>query len=89
MKRRNAFTLALILVLLVTGLALAAEGYDLSHWTAPGGGGGSSGPGYSLNGAAGQPVAGELRGSGFHLSGGFWVGSRATGYGVYLPMIVK
>ena len=86
MKRRIAFTLALILVLLGTGVALAAGGYDLSRWTVPGGGGASSGAGYSLSGAAGQPAAGEMSGPGFHLSGGFWVGG---GYGVYLPVIDK
>ena len=90
MKRRIAFTWLLVLVVLVgTGVALAAGGYDLSRWTVSGGGGASSGAGYTLSGAAGQPAAGELSGPGFHLSGGFWVGSGATGYGVYLPLIVK
>jgi hypothetical protein len=89
MKRRIVFTLVLALVLLSTGVALAAGGYDLSRWTVPGGGGVSSGSGYSLNGAAGQPAAGELTGTGYHLSGGFWVGGGATGSGVYLPLIVK
>jgi hypothetical protein len=89
MKRRIVFTLALILVLLGTGAALAAGGYDLSRWTVAGGGGASSGTGYSLSGGAGQPAAGELSGTGFHLSSGFWVGGGLTGSGLYLPLIIK
>jgi hypothetical protein len=90
MKRRIVFSLALVLVLLVgTGAALAAGGYDLSRWVVAGGGGTSSGTGYTLSGAAGQPATGELSGTGFQLSGGFWVGSGATSYSLYLPLIVK
>jgi hypothetical protein len=93
MKRRIVFTVVLVLLLLVgTGMALAAGGYDLSHWTVAGGGGASSGTGYSLSGAAGQPAAGELSGTGFHLSGGFWVGGGVAGppgHDLYLPLILK
>jgi hypothetical protein len=90
MKRRIVLSaLVLALVILVTGAALAAGGYDLNRWTVAGGGGASSGTGYSLSGAAGQPAAGELSGTGFHLSGGFWVGGGLTGSGLYLPLIIK
>ena len=89
MKPRIVFILVLALVVLVTGTALAAGGYDLSRWTVPGGGGASSGSGYSLSGAAGQPAAGELSGTGFHLSGGFWVGGGLTSSGLYLPLVVR
>ena len=90
MKRRIVFSLVLVMVLLVgTGAALAAGGYDLSRWTVAGGGGASSGSGYSLSGAAGQPAAGDFSGTGFHLSSGFWVGSGSIGAGLYLPLIIK
>ena len=90
MKRRIVISvLVFALMVLVTGTALAAGGFDLSRWTVAGGGGASSGSGYSLSGAAGQPAAGDFSGTGFHLSSGFWVGSGAAGSGLYLPLIVK
>jgi hypothetical protein len=92
MKRRLVFTLALALVVLGTGVALAAGDYTLSWWTVPGGGGESSGGGYSLSGAAGQPAAGELCGTGYHISGGFWVGAGASApppAKLYLPLIIR
>jgi hypothetical protein len=93
MKRQLVFILVLVIVFLVNGAALAANSYILSWWTADGGGGTSTsaGPGYSLSGTIGQPAAGELSGTGFHLSGGFWVGAGipSAGYRVYLPLTVK
>jgi hypothetical protein len=93
MKRRLVFTLVLALVLLGTGVALAGGGYDLSWWTAPGGGGLSTGTGYSLSGAAGQPAAGYLSGNGYQLSGGFWVGGAAAPgpgqYKAYVPFVKR
>ena len=92
MKRRLVFLLALTLVLLGTGVALAQGGYELSWWTAPGGGGLSAGTGYSLSGAIGQPAAGQLTGTGYQLSGGFWVGAGAAApspgqHKVFLPLM--
>ncbi len=63
--------------------------YNLSWWTADGGGRTfSTGAGYSLGGAIGQPDAGLLAGSGYHLSGGFWSGAAAV-YNIYLPIILR
>ena len=82
------FGLAVCLVLLVAGGAVAQEGYDLSWWTVDGGGGVSSSPGYSLAGTIGQPDAGVLSGPGYTLSGGFWQGGGSI-YHVYLPLVMR
>jgi hypothetical protein len=65
------------------------NGYNLSWWTADGGGQTfSTGGGYSLGGTIGQPDAGLLAGSGYQLSGGFWSGATVV-YDVYLPIVVR
>src|SRR5688572_28809517 len=45
---------------------------DLTWSTIDGGGGTSSGGGFTLSGSIGQPDAGTMSGGGFTLSGGFW-----------------
>jgi hypothetical protein len=75
-------------------LALAQTGseYDLSWWTADGGGDTpNTGEGYHLTGTAGQPDAGMLEGDGYTLLGGFWRGGEVSGqwYEVYLPLILR
>ena len=92
MKRRLALTLVLMLIVFVSGIGLAAGSYDLSWWTVDGGGGTSSGNGYTLNGTLGQPDAGTLASGGeYTLAGGFWHGGVATSpeTKVYLPLLVK
>ena len=88
-----ALILALALVVSNLGHAQSGGGYDLSWWTVADGGGSSSRPGsYSLSGAAGQPAAGELSGTGYHLSGGFWVGGGAPipqQHKLYLPLVMR
>jgi len=67
----------------------SAGGHDLSWWTADGGGQTfSAGGGYSLGGTIGQPDAGLLTGTGYHLDGGFWSGATVV-YDVYLPIVVR
>ncbi len=81
------------LLLLPLGLVgLAQSGYDLSWWTADGGGQTfSTGGGYSLGGTIGQPDAGVLTGGGYTLGGGFWRGGAVVGpsFRVYLPLVVR
>jgi len=92
MKRRLVFTIVLVLILFASGAALAAGSYDLSWWTVDGGGGSSSGNGYTLNGTLGQPEAGTLASGGeYTLAGGFWHGGAAVTaeMNVYLPVMVK
>jgi hypothetical protein len=81
--------LAAAVLALVTGIALAQGGYDLSWWTADGGGQTfSAGGDYSLGGTIGQPDAGLLTGPGYQLSGGFWIGGGGR-YQVYLPVVMR
>jgi hypothetical protein len=88
----SAFTCLLALIVLAAGLARAASGFDLAWWTSDGGGGASSGTGYSLTGTIGQPDAGPLlAGAGYQLGGGFWGGGLAgpTEYPAFLPLIMR
>ena len=49
--------------------------FELSWFTVDGGGGMSTGGGFTLSGTIGQPDAGVMTGGGFTLSGGFWSGA--------------
>ena len=98
MKLRLVFTLVVVLVLLLAvfslaGLARAQLGnYILDWWTVDGGGGSSSGNGYTLNGTIGQPDAGTIPSSGeYTLAGGFWHGGAAAAIQLqlYLPVVVR
>jgi hypothetical protein len=91
-KTRVTCALAVLCVLaLVTGIAVAQGGYELSWWTVDGGGQiFSTGGSYSLGETIGQPDAGLLTGEGYRLEGGFWTGAAAGGvYGVYLPLVLR
>jgi len=67
----------------------AADTYDLSWWTADGGGQTfSTGLGYSLGGTVGQPDAGVMSGTGYRLDGGFWQGGGGV-YRMYLPLVAR
>ena len=59
-------TLTLALPLVVRGQ------YSIDWFTIDGGGGTSTGGGYSLTGSVGQPDAGTISGGSFSLDGGFW-----------------
>ena len=50
----------------------SAQPYSIDWFTIDGGGGTSSGGGYSLSGTIGQPDAGTMSGGSFTLVGGFW-----------------
>ena len=93
MNTRKALSLAvgLLMSLFMVSVALAQSGggYDLTWWTADGGGGAASGGGYALNGTIGQPDAGALNGGGYTLAGGFWGGGAAAGYDLFLPLILR
>jgi hypothetical protein len=89
-----AFTLAVILVLILTGVTLAQSGggYDLTWNTIDGGGQTSSGGEYTLSGTIGQPDADLLTGGEYTLGGGFWAGGVKVipvAYRVYLPLVVR
>ena len=83
------FGLAVCVVLLLASGVMAQGGYDLSWWTADGGGYTfSTGGNYSLGGTIGQPDAGLLTGPGYTLAGGFWSGAGQP-YRVYLPLVMR
>jgi hypothetical protein len=89
MKHRILPILFLVVLLAVAvSPALASGGYDLSWWTADGGGGASASSGYSLSGTIGQPDAGDLAGGSYQLSGGFWSWFKEV-FGIYLPLVMR
>ncbi len=88
---KHTLIIILFLFLLTAPAALAQGGYDLSWWTADGGGS-SNGGSYTLSGGIGQAEAGTLSGGDYTLSGGFWFGLGTAGPGqvkVYLPLVLK
>lgn len=93
MKRSIVLLVTLAVLFSAGGAALAqtGSGYDLTWWTADGGGGTASSSGYTLMGTAGQPDAGAILGGGYTLSGGFWaVAAQATTQRrTYLPVVLK
>jgi hypothetical protein len=92
MKPWAILSLVLLLIIFVSSIALAAGSYDISWWTVDGGGGTSSGTGYTLNGTLGQLDAGTLSsGGGYTLADGFWHGGVAVlpETMIFLPLLVK
>jgi hypothetical protein len=90
--KRNLLLTALLAIILLTGFTLATNGYDLSWWTADGGGGTfSTGGDYTFGGTIGQPDAGLLTGGEYTLGGGFWGGGEVHRpiYMVYLPTTMR
>ena len=91
-ETRTALSLGLVLAigLSAAGLALAqtGRGYDMTWWTADGGGGISEGEGYTLTSTVGQPDAGgTVSGADYDLTTGFWPSTTAD-YRTYLPVVL-
>jgi hypothetical protein len=94
--KHKTVSLLLISVLVVFTLAagvLALTDPQIPRWTVDGGGGQSTGSGYTLTGSIGQHDTGAMSGGGYTLSGGFW-GSKAdpnqdSDFEVYLPLTIK
>jgi hypothetical protein len=72
-------TLGLIAIGVFTLAATSFADYDISWHTIDGGGGTSTGGGFSLSGTIGQPDAGTMTGGEFTLVGGFWAGAGDPG----------
>jgi hypothetical protein len=98
MKRRPTFLLLAAAATLVAAGMVAAwkapsasaqpsASYDLSWHTVDGGGGASSGSGYTLTGTAGQPDAGTLSGASYTLAGGFWAGLAQALQHLFFPLV--
>lgn len=58
--------------ILVVATVASAQNYSIDGFTLDGGGGTSTGDGFSLSGTIGQPDAGKMSGGNFSLTGGFW-----------------
>jgi hypothetical protein len=87
-NRRAAVLLLGLAALLLAGTALAASSsYDLSWWTIGGGGRSVSGS-TALDGAIGQPVAGQVGQGSLVLSSGY-LARPADVPQAYLPMILE
>jgi hypothetical protein len=70
---RAGVFLSLFTALVMIASFARAQSYSLEWFTIDGGGGNSTGGGYSLSGTIGQPDAGgPLTGGNFTLTGGFW-----------------
>lgn len=94
MKRnliRNGIPILLLLLTLVAGVVLAADGLSLSWATVDGGGGISAGGRFQVRGTVGQPDAGLMEGGAFELRGGFWGGGAVPGgaRALYLPLVIR
>jgi hypothetical protein len=75
-RKRWAATAGALAAALATAGVLAQQGgdYRFELFIIPGGGGSSSAAGYTIEGAFGQPMAGQVEGSGFIIDGGFFGG---------------
>jgi hypothetical protein len=70
---RGGVFLSLFTALVMIASFARAQSYSLEWFTIDGGGGTSTGGGYSLSGTIGQPDAGgPLNGGNFTLTGGYW-----------------
>lgn len=74
----KAFTKLFLGILVAGTISAGAQQYRIDWFTIDGGGGTSSGGGYTLSGTIGQPDAGTLTGGNFVLEGGFWGGAFAV-----------
>ena len=94
----KSWVLLTLVALLLTGVVLASAaplaGYTIDWWTGDGGGGYSSGSGYSLNGTIGQPFVGGSSAGNLEICSGFWecggmLASAPTAGNIYLPVVLK
>jgi hypothetical protein len=69
-----------LFLILVIPCASFGQQYQINWFKVAGGGGASTGSGYTLNGTIGQDDAGgPMTGGGYTLSGGFWNSATAVG----------
>jgi hypothetical protein len=64
-----AATFALLTLMITTS---QAQNFTIDWFTIDGGGGASTGGGFSVSGTVGQPDAGKMSGGNYTLDGGFW-----------------
>lgn len=66
------FIFPVFTAILALAFQASAQSFSIDWHTIDGGGGTSTGDGYSLAGSIGQPDAGSMSGGGYSLAGGFW-----------------
>src|SRR3954454_12630705 len=64
--------LPIILLFLSVAGGASAQNFAIDWFTIDGGGGTSTGGGYTVSGTIGQPDAGTMSGGTYSLDGGFW-----------------
>ena len=62
----------ILLFVAIAATTVSAQFYSIDWFTIDGGGGTSSGGGYSVSGTIGQPDAGAMSGGNYSVTGGFW-----------------
>jgi hypothetical protein len=87
-------TIAVLSGLLLSSVVAQPGAYNISAWIVAGGGGGSTGGAYGLDGTIGQAAAGPIAGGSYTLESGYWAFEDAQvieerrGF-VYLPMVSR
>ena len=87
LRKAGEAILPLTALLLLAGVALAANGYEISLYVIGGGGGRSEAAPYTLDGTIGQAVVGVVGNSPYELCAGFWCGMG--GHEVFLPLVLR
>ena len=94
--RIAAFGLAILLTVLLAGLAVAgvvwassSDGTTLDWSVLSGGGAPASSGDVTLNGTLGQTAIGSASGPGATLGAGFWYGLGEGAYEIYLPVTLR
>jgi hypothetical protein len=85
-EKKTGIFFMTFLIILTLAATTQAHSYDITWWTVDGGGGTSTGGGYTLSGTIGQPDAGTMTGGGYTLVGGFW--GFDSQHFIYLPLIL-
>jgi len=91
MKRVTTYASAVLLVLvLVSGVALANGGPERLRQVIGAGGTTTSAGDLTLHGTLGQPISGSITsGDGIVIGQGFWAGGGTTMVPVYLPIVLR
>jgi hypothetical protein len=89
MKAIHVLALALVLSLLVVGLALANGSVERPRHVVGSGMSDSATSGVALRGTLGQAVIGSMSAGDITLGQGFWHGGAAAQYRVYLPLVLR
>jgi len=82
-------TLVLALSLILTGVAAAGSGVELTRQTLGSGVTESAGGTVTLQATLGQPLAGNISGGDVSLQQGFWHTLLEIFHQVYLPLILR